>query len=118
MANFIGVRRCTLRAGVSAQAFERDLEALTSYFLRCEPGLQHFSWSRRGSERTTPDYLTLEIWVDADAHGASGKRRMAWARGEGTPTAEFLAMYPALERIRDATDNAPVEWFQQPETAS
>ena len=111
---FIGIRRCTLRPGVDRDAFERDLEDLTTYFSLYEPGLQRFSWSRKGSERTATDYLTLEIWVDADAHRRSGTRRRGWAAGDGTPTEEFKAMYPALERIRVATDNAPVEWFEEP----
>jgi hypothetical protein len=113
MGNFIGVRRCLLIQGSDRAAFERDLEALTAYFRQYEPGLQHFSWSRKASDGTQPDYLTLEIWVDADAHRRSGQRRRGWARGEGTPTPEFTAMYPALERIRAVTDNAPVEWFDQ-----
>ena len=111
---YIGIRRCTLRPGADRAAFERDLEDLTTYFSLHEPGLRYFSWSRKASERTQTDYLTLEVWVSADAHRRSGTRRRGWAAGEGTPTPEFKAMYPALERIREATENAPVEWFEEP----
>ena len=115
MGNFVGVRRCSLRSGANRAAFEQDFEALTAYFGRHKPGLQLFWWCRKGSERTAPGYLTMEIWIDAEAHRSSGARRREWANGDGSPSQPFLEMYPELERIREATENAPVEWFEQAE---